>query len=36
MVKGEILKEGVANESNKGRVRWLGKSGKVLSVGFDR
>ncbi|ORX61110.1 DUF1900-domain-containing protein [Piromyces finnis] len=36
MIKGEILKEGIANESNKGRVRWLGKSGKVLSVGFDR
>jgi len=36
MIKGEILKEGVANESNKGRVRWLGKSGKILSIGFDK
>jgi len=36
MIKGEILKEGIANESNKGRVRWLGKSGKILSIGFDK
>jgi len=36
MVKGEILKEGIASESNKGRVRWLGKTGKILSVGFDK
>jgi len=36
MIKGEILKEGIASESNKGRVRWLGKSGKILSVGFDK
>jgi len=36
MIKGEILKEGIASESNKGRVRWLGNSGKILSVGFDK
>jgi len=36
MIKGEILKESIASESNKGRVRWLGNSGKILSVGFDK
>jgi len=36
MIKGQVLKEGFANESNKGRVRWLGKTGKILSVGFDK